>query len=63
MQDSLLVCEALQKEWSHGASASSTASGRSCIKRDNLNINSITRNMGHKSCYVYASSCLRVIAQ
>lgn len=58
---SLLMHGTLQKEWSHGDIASAIASDKYCIKMDFLNINSFTRNMVHKSCYVYACSCLRVI--
>lgn len=46
---SLLVSGTLQKEWSHGDIASAIASGRYCIKWDNLNINSFTRSMVHKN--------------
>lgn len=46
---SLLVRGTLQKEWSHGDIAFAIASGRYCIKWDNLNINSFIRNMVHKS--------------
>lgn len=59
---SLLVHGTLQKEWSHGDMASAIASGRYCIKWDNLNINSFTRNMVHKSRLVYAAFCFRMIA-
>lgn len=41
-----LVHETLQKERSH---ASAIASGRYCIKWDNLNINSFAGNKLHKS--------------
>lgn len=49
---SLLMRGTLQKEWSHGDIASAIASDRCFIKIDFLNINSFTRNMVHKSCYV-----------